>query len=757
MKQKIYIAALLAGLLALAGCGGGSSAVPVLNDPPLSQADCGAGDTFRGGECLDPAQLAAAEAKEVVDTATQKIKDATTAKEVDDVISALDKSEISTQNFETLEGLAEDQKDDISHIAVRGVIAAIDGADDEKDVNDLLNEAGENPDIRQAAKDATGDGSFRKAGSDKIDDLTAMATKKGQEDALEAAKIDVAALDVSDADAIAKAKQDIEALTNAINRAGEGVDTDSYVTQRDNAQEKVATQERKNGQMSDLESALADLNIARSAAAFHSSSASAAAIAAAIEKVLEEHEDLQDAINDAEDLDNDEKAKYRSAYNQATSEVAGAQGRLTEVRDAENEQQQKDDNAARVMAKKLFDGLAYNVTDADNARKTPAQDAQSALAESGANFTSLADDSVTVTDGATPVSPKKSSTSVADLAGWKGADYRNTASGTTDHVVLYHNRGTDSEPFNKKHAAFLARVLQNGVPVFLIEQDTFDTPANEAYVKGGQFATAGTKPHTEDAGDQASISGTFDGVSGTYSCTQSDTTTCNSVVSSNGIDLTGGWTFIPSSLTAPTQTMDPNYLVFGWWSRETAAGVDVIALTAADVDGSGAGVAAIVSGNDAAAAISGTATYTGGAAGKYAIYNPFGTNSSAGAFTADAKLTADFTDKKISGDLINFKSGGESMDWKVSLNVGTAVNITASGIDGTVAGTDTTWSMGDDDSNATKAGDWSGDFYKANTNPAANTAAPVAVLGEFDSEYTVGGLKIGEMVGAFGAELQSNP
>ena len=35
MKQKIYIAALLAGMLALAGCGGGSGSTP-LNDPPLT-------------------------------------------------------------------------------------------------------------------------------------------------------------------------------------------------------------------------------------------------------------------------------------------------------------------------------------------------------------------------------------------------------------------------------------------------------------------------------------------------------------------------------------------------------------------------------------------------------------------------------------------------------------------------------------------------------------------------------------------------
>ena len=396
------------------------------------------------------------------------------------------------------------------------------------------------------------------------------------------------------------------------------------------------------------------------------------------------------------------------------------------------------------MAQKLFNGLAQNTEVTDG--MTDAEKANRALRAS--RFISLSDTAITVDDDqddAANVTLKKTDTAVPALAGWMGSDYMRKSSGTTDHIVLYSNRGMESEKFSKKHQGKLTQ--KSGTLDFEIVEGTLNS--NNEFVMGGDFATSGTKGHTENSGDKASLSGTFDGVSGTYSCTQSGNTLCTSQFGSDGdITFAGGWVFDPSNLDAMTKTEDANYLIYGWWSRETAAGVDVATSYEAT-----AGAAAVASGNDAALGISGSATYKGGAAGKYAVHNPLGDNSSSGAFTANAKLTANFTDNKVSGELTDFMSGGKSMDWTVSLNVGTAANIVSGGITGT--GNTTTWTMGETASDG-DGGTWEGDFYKTNgaTSGEEGTQAPSAVIGEFTAAYTVGTLNIGQMVGAFGADKE---
>ena len=443
---------------------------------------------------------------------------------------------------------------------------------------------------------------------------------------------------------------------------------------------------------------------------------------------------LQNAINAATDVAASDLTMYRNALTNANNAIGVAQGLLTKAKTME----------MMAMAKKLFNGLKQGA--APDTNPTAAQTANGAL-ENG-RFVSLSSTAVTVdtddgSDSVEPVSVKKSGSAVSSLGGWSGTDYVRKKSGTTDHVVLYNNKGAESAKFSKKHNLLLSRVPNTAQ----LQINQAGLTANTNYVRGDDFATAGTKPHTEDDGDEVSLDGTFDGVSGKYSCEQDDTDACTSSIDGSGdITLANGWNFIPTNLNALTQTPDTAYLVYGWWSRETSDGVDVATFTSnTPTTGN-----SVESGDSVANAIDGSATYKGGAAGKYAIYNPLGDNSNAGAFTASATLNADFSDDKISGQLTDFMANGESMDWSVSLNVGETDNITDSGI---TAGT-TTWTVGDtaDD----PQGIWSGNFYKSNgaASNEEDAQAPAAVTGVFTAMYDVGGLNIGQMAGAFGAELE---
>ena len=471
---------------------------------------------------------------------------------------------------------------------------------------------------------------------------------------------------------------------------------------------------------------------------------------------------LEMAIGDAADVSADELASYRSAVSGAKDSVAAANDRLTA---AKEKAQDMADKERMAMARKLYNALNPNATAAGNMAlmdEIVTGRTGGLVVGADGNLDAAADMNAVANDSPDAIEIKASGTTVADNAGWKGADYMSKIDGVTHHVVMYNNRGSGSEPFNKKHGSRLAAV-GTGVPPASY-QITEDGPssngldAGKEFVMGGDFSDRGTKSHTDgssdDNGKKVTVSGTFDGVSGTYSCTQSGGNACTSMVDvMDHIVLDGGWTFVPSSLMAPISKMDGQYLSYGWWTRETSDGVVDVRPFA-----NSQGAVAVQSGNAVANTINGKASYMGGAAGKYAVYNPLGDNSSAGAFTAKATLEANFTTDKISGKLTDFMSGGESMDWEVSLNVGDMANITDNGIgqaadNDAAASSTTTWMMGETASDA--KGSWDGHFYKSNDAAADAEAnrAPAVVTGTFNAMYDVGGLNIGQMAGAFGADL----
>ena len=447
---------------------------------------------------------------------------------------------------------------------------------------------------------------------------------------------------------------------------------------------------------------------------------------------------LQAALTNAADLSDADKAPYQTAVTNAMASVTRAELALQV---AEEEAQEEAAKALRAMARKLYGGLTQEA--ADNSLSAAGF---ASFSTSPSRVTMDVDGDTTATTD-DQVTLRQSTATPTAITGWSGADYKSSASAdNTDHVVIYNNRGTTSSLYTAKWGPHTgtatterpaAGILENTtrgriLPAILAEADV-----HNQYIAGSGFPSVGTKTHTTLAGATASVSGTFDGVPGTYTCTHP----CTSAKAASGIDLTGMWYFTPTSVTAMTSTPESVYQVFGWWSREDATGTDVdVKAFVGEVVPAGGTSDRVTT--DSTPALQGTATYTGGAVGKVAIYNPLGDHSVAGAFTADATLNVNFTRGNISGELSNFMAGGNSVDWSVSLEEDDSIVYT----DATHFGVDaagTAWTIGG--TAAPKSGQWGGNFYDRNSGGIPDTAA-----GTFSSAYR----NIGHMVGAFGTTLE---
>ena len=66
--------------------------------------------------------------------------------------------------------------------------------------------------------------------------------------------------------------------------------------------------------------------------------------------------------------------------------------------------------------------------------------------------------------------------------------------------------------------------------------------------------------------------------------------------------------------------------------------------------------------------LTGTATYRGTAAGRYAVHQPAGGTSGAGSFTASARLEANFDSNTVFGQITGFSN---DPGWEVTLKRGT--------------------------------------------------------------------------------------
>lgn len=338
--------------------------------------------------------------------------------------------------------------------------------------------------------------------------------------------------------------------------------------------------------------------------------------------------------------------------------------------------------------------------------------------------------------------------SEGSLGGWNSMKYMQMSAGTkvTNEAMVYTNQADpEMEP---AATGFAAETGYNATARTL----TLPTAASEDY-DADMLPTAGTTTFTGAPGTNVvSFPGTYKGASGTFSCIGTD---CSAAVGANGITLgggTSGWTFHWAS-NAMVSTPDTAYLYFGWWLRKDDGVPDLASAFHGEFGNVEAtGTLATVTG------ITGSATYTGQAAGKFAISHPIN-GGDAGHFTADATLTAKFgaiaapTNGGISGTLDNFMANDKSVPWTVSLHRaawdGTTNGAFASTADTTNSIAEgTTWSI--DGHAATESGSWMGQVYDEALLPATasdGSDVPTSVSGVFQSHFG----SDHTMVGGFGA------
>ena len=455
------------------------------------------------------------------------------------------------------------------------------------------------------------------------------------------------------------------------------------------------------------------------------------------------------AITAATDVPAEEKAANTGTIDVLASQLSVAK----EARMAATDETERMEHAAMVAtAEKLFDGItAFN-----DGGGTSASEAERLVRWSG--------DNLQVGDGSagTILAPleEDENTQVGMLHGWQGKRYtlaadddanQNDDAGSYEAIV-YGNVGepTKGKKFGGPTAPTADDDFQYQVTDGALTGVTLtDAAQAERIDLTNVTRTSGTETFKLPAPNPGNVQnimvpGTFHGVAGTYVC---DTgagrdAACTAAVAAKGFTLVGTWTFRPTDASVRlTDTPDANYATYGWWLRTAPDGS--LSASAFHQD-RGTAPAAVDITN-----LNGTATYVGGAAGKYAIAPATGGAHDAGHFTARATLTARFgnTDdgsenNQLSGVIDEFTGGdGEPRNWKVEMT-GVPTNLSTAGAVATLPDS-TVWTIGGDP--AAKSGGW-----VAQLKEGGDDGVPEVVTGVFNTEYG----NSGKMVGGFGANKQ---
>ena len=266
----------------------------------------------------------------------------------------------------------------------------------------------------------------------------------------------------------------------------------------------------------------------------------------------------------------------------------------------------------------------------------------------------------------------------------------------------------------------------------------------------------------------ATFPGSVNGAMGNFSCAIATAGDCPDPTAADGAvsDLgTGMWSFTPIA-GARTDVADTDYVYFGWWLKKATTDwqVDMFA----GHRGYGAAGANATARNDLVGALTGGATFSGAAAGKFAVAGA--SAGDAGHFVADAMLMVNFDADNdaedpgndemgvtISGMIDEFVANGTDRDWTVALTWdrnNTTVGLQSVGPDintvGTADGTgkDATWKNGD--VTMATGGDWTANFYGTDED---DNNLPMAATGEFSA--SAGDATVGHHIaGAFGVEKE---
>ena len=465
------------------------------------------------------------------------------------------------------------------------------------------------------------------------------------------------------------------------------------------------------------------------------------------------------AIAGASDVPDEEKAANTRTVDAIMAQLTTAKTARMAAQDAANEEQRMADAAMAATAAKLYAGIGEtplasgNDDGARDAGYGTGDDANNiALTIDGANPGFDADDDTT----ATLTEDKK--TTVSDNYGWEGKRYTAEPDGDagTYEAIVYSNV---EDPEEGRKFGSTAEVTPTGDFEYVLTAADATNPGETATLVTGSAGTdtqaeldvqariaspsfnqsAGSKEFELPANTQrVMISGSYHGVSGTYNCSPTADETCSATVAAEGFALGGGtWTFKPGNSNALIMSAeDTVYESYGWWLHKSESGETFTASAFVDTFGTAEPIGNIIN------ALQGTATYMGGAAGKYALSSSTGGTNDAGHFTARATLEADFTnnegDNGITGTLDNFMGADDQpRNWEVELK-GTPISDTGTFSD-TVDGT--VWTI--DGTDADAAGQWSGSLQDN-----GDDGVPKVATGTFHSTYGTAG----RMVGGFGAD-----
>ena len=770
---------MVAGTLVLAGCGGGSDSTaddttmmpptPTAFDAALEaiNAATSAADARAAYEDVDKEAISGAEAAQLMDALNARLTTLLAAEQTAALMTAA--AAVDTSNLTTQADV------DAARLAIATLQGALDAASHVSAADRTR---------YQTQLDA--------ANADVLAAVEHIATQRHIADQLSMVRMAANALDTSGLTtpgAIADAQTAITALETALNAAVDVSDADlaSYRTLLNTARNAVVaaqadldTMDRQDMQRMAITNAVETANTA--VRAVNNESDDAAVMAAdnavtALDEAIKAAADLSSgdtvlatAVARLEDLEVDlENAK--------TARQAALNAIEEERKRAEEEARQMAEAAMRAYAKRLYDGIAAQM---GNANSPAANDRAAAYNDAGTPTGAAVDTRILVTIGEETGTPtpvvlsEDKKTMVADNHGWAGKRYMFTDSSTSAETegdmyeALVYSNVEDPTPGRKFGSAdvptaandFLYQ-LSNGV----LAEATTEGSAN--LVGGSGFdQSAGIKSYPLQTNAVAvMVPGTFHGVSGTYSCTPSAATVrCASQVAADGFTLgqvtvptdgstpvftasDGTWTFRPADGNARVvDSKDTAYASYGWWIKSDAHG-PIQASAFHDVKGTVPDAAALD-------ALNGTATYEGGAVGQYALFSSTGGTNDAGTFTARATLEADFTvntgtdntTNGITGTIDEFiGADGESRDWSVALG-GSPIADGGSIGDATNG---TTWTIGEDAASA--SGQWSGQFRKN-----GDDGVPEVVTGTFHTVYgsTARGGSDGQMVGAFGANKQ---
>ena len=401
--------------------------------------------------------------------------------------------------------------------------------------------------------------------------------------------------------------------------------------------------------------------------------------------------------------------------------------------------------AAAAEAEALFTGLD---TDRGTAGTDDLALASLAVTQTYGEAAEVAAATTVAVDGGTPTTPEVEATDtmVATQGMWKGTELFADTNGRmpSNTVVVYTDVMADERV---AFAEVYTAATEDGLTI---------VPAEHAgLIASPEFDHTGLKVHgdPDEADDDIEFRGTFDDAPGKYTCGETGAGTCTSNATNAGMVLSGDWVFVPD-VNAMVSQADGGYAYFGWWLYQDSMGPEV------EVFHGNTGTLAAVD-ETRFTALGGTATYTGAAAGKYAI-DPVapGTYASGGHWTADVELTANFETEadgvagngSISGMIDGFMAGDTAMDdWSVELGEAPLVAAgtwTSTGDGATTAGDDVVWTIADEA--APEAGMWSGQLWGQTAPPDGNDV-PSTATGQFTATYSEGGHTIGQMIGAFGA------